>query len=102
MKRFHYILLLLTFGCLSGLSAQTVEGTITDKDGFPLIGATVMIKSTGSGTVTDYDGKYSVSAGAGQALIVSYTGYATQEVEVGAGIGQRRARSAADVQGSFL
>ena len=84
MKRFHYILLLLTFGCLSGLSAQTVEGTITDKDGFPLIGATVMIKSTGSGTVTDYDGKYSVSAGAGQALIVSYTGYATQEVEVGA------------------
>jgi TonB-linked SusC/RagA family outer membrane protein len=64
--------------------AQTVTGTITDVDGEPLIGVNLLIKGTSSGTVTDFDGKYELSVpGETTVLVVSYTGYSTQEVTVG-------------------
>ena len=65
------------------LSAQ-ISGTIQDADsGDPLIGASILVKGTGTGAVTDFDGNFTVSASPGDFLIVSYTGYATQEVQVG-------------------
>ena len=60
-----------------------ITGIITDSDGLGLIGATVLEKGTSNGTITDIDGKYSLDVSDGATLIISYTGYAEQEVEVG-------------------
>ena len=63
----------------------TVSGRVTDaKDGSPLIGATVEEIGTSSGTVTDFDGNYSLSISSGKAKIqVKYVGYAAQDIVVG-------------------
>lgn len=61
-----------------------VSGVITDKStGDPLIGASVLIKGTATGTITDVDGSYSIAAKAGDVLQVSYTGFNNMEVTVG-------------------
>jgi len=63
---------------------RTISGTITDtQDGTPLIGATVLVVGTTTGTVTDLDGKYSISAATGQVLRFSYTGYSSKDITVG-------------------
>ena len=61
---------------------KTVHGTVTDAAG-PVIGATVMEKGTSNGTVTDFDGNFSLSVKPGATLVISYVGYTTQEVVVG-------------------
>lgn len=62
---------------------MTVSGTVTDKsDGTPLIGVTVLEKGTTNGTITDIDGKYSLSVSDGATLIFTYVGFAEQEVVV--------------------
>lgn len=58
-----------------------VRGTVSDADG-GVIGASVVIKGTKIGTVTDIDGNFAISAKKGDILVVSYVGYATQEVKV--------------------
>ena len=63
---------------------KTVSGTVSDSDGLPLPTATVLIKGTTTGTTTDFDGNYSISASEGQVLQFSFVGYATQEMTVGA------------------
>lgn len=76
--------LLLLLGLMSfQAQAQKVVGTITDGDlGDPLIGVSILVKSSGTGTVTDIDGKYEVQAATGDILIFSYTGFQTQEIAV--------------------
>ena len=61
---------------------QVVRGTVKSVEGEPLVGATVVVKDSGKGTVTDTDGKFSlVVPDQGEvALVVSYIGYITQEV----------------------
>ncbi|WP_116105599.1 SusC/RagA family TonB-linked outer membrane protein [Lewinella sp. IMCC34191] len=68
------------------LSAQqrTITGTLTDEGtGDPLIGASILVKGTSRGTVTDIDGTYAIEAGSEDVLLMSYTGYGTKEVPVG-------------------
>ncbi len=60
-----------------------IRGTVADPRGEPLIGGTVMIKGTKTGTATDLDGNYSISAKPGDVLVVSYVGYIPTEVKVG-------------------
>ncbi|MEP3838771.1 MAG: SusC/RagA family TonB-linked outer membrane protein [Algibacter sp.] len=62
---------------------QTISGTVTDGNGMPLPGATVLVKGTASGTSTDFDGKFLIQANQGSTLVFSYVGYATKEVVVG-------------------
>lgn len=62
---------------------KTITGTVTDDTNLPLPGANVIIKGTNSGTQTDFDGNYSISANVGQTLVFSYVGFQTQEVKVG-------------------
>ncbi|WP_255499261.1 TonB-dependent receptor [Dysgonomonas sp. HDW5A] len=84
------ILLLLLVGLFSftSLSAQNsgtiqVSGVVTDsKSGETVIGASVKVKSGSTGTVTDYDGKFQLSASANATLVVSFLGYKTKEVPV--------------------
>lgn len=77
--------LLLTTAALS-LQAQTrnqVSGRVTDPAGEPLVGATVVVVGTTTGTTTDIDGNYAINAPAGGQLRFSYIGYAEQTVEIG-------------------
>lgn len=62
---------------------KTVTGTVTDATGEPLIGASILIKGTGNGTITDIDGKYSLSATPDDVLEFSYVGMQKQEIKVG-------------------
>ena len=63
--------------------AQKIVGTVTDEQGEPLIGATIMVEGTKVGSTTDIDGHYSVNARKGQALVFSFVGMDTQKVKVG-------------------
>ena len=58
-----------------------ITGTVTDKAGEPLVGATVMQKGTKNGVITNFDGEYTIEAPIGSALIVSYVGYESKEVK---------------------
>ncbi len=60
----------------------TVSGTVTDANGEPLIGATIVEKGTSNGTTTDFDGTYSLTVQDDAVLVVSYTGYGRQEMAV--------------------
>ena len=62
---------------------KKVQGTVSDDMG-PVIGATVMVKGAGAsnGTVTDFDGNFSINAKPGQTLVITYIGYKTQEVVI--------------------
>ena len=62
---------------------HTVTGTVTGGDNEPLVGAAVLVKGTAKGTITDIDGKFSLSVPDNATLTVSYVGYTTQEVAVG-------------------
>ncbi len=64
---------------------RTVEGTVIDaSDGSPLIGASVLIKGTTKGTITDLDGKYSIEVQSNDdALLFKYVGYLPKEITVG-------------------
>ena len=62
---------------------KTVTGTIVDETGEPMIGVSVLVKGTTTGTVTDFDGKFSLSAAPNSILVISYIGYQTQEIKVG-------------------
>jgi TonB-linked SusC/RagA family outer membrane protein len=67
------------------LAQRTVTGTVTDQKGEALIGASVLVKGTTSGTITEIDGSYSVRVPEGaNVLIFSYTGFETREVSLGA------------------
>jgi len=63
---------------------RTVSGTVSDNNGLPLPGATVLIQGTTTGTSTDFDGNYSIEANVGDVLKFSYVGYSTQSVVVAA------------------
>ncbi|MDR1644399.1 MAG: TonB-dependent receptor [Tannerellaceae bacterium] len=66
-------------------SNVSIRGTITDDTGQSVIGANVQIVGTGTGTITDIDGKYELSVPSGAVLRISYVGFLTQEVKVAAG-----------------
>ena len=67
------------------LNAQrTISGKISDAQGEPLIGASIVVKGTSSGAVTDLNGQYTVSVPANaKTLVFSFIGYSTKEVSIG-------------------
>ena len=83
--KFNGILtLLLAFVVqLTFAQEKTVSGTVVDESNMPLPGATVLIQGTATGTSTDFDGKYSISANQEDVLTFSYVGYADQNMTVG-------------------
>lgn len=66
-------------------TVKKIEGTVKDASGTPVIGATVMVKGTTTGTITDYDGNFSIDAQEGAVLEFSYIGYQSQQVKALAG-----------------
>ncbi|MGO4912892.1 SusC/RagA family TonB-linked outer membrane protein [Leeuwenhoekiella sp. W20_SRS_FM14] len=63
---------------------KTITGTVTDNSGVLLPGASVQIKGTSKGVTTDFDGVFSLEASAGDVLEVSYVGFKTSQITVGA------------------
>ena len=61
---------------------KQATGQVSDSQG-PLIGATVMEKGTNNGTVTDFNGNFSLNVKPGATLVVSYVGYVSQEIKAG-------------------
>ncbi|WP_224994384.1 TonB-dependent receptor [Cesiribacter sp. SM1] len=78
------LLIMLLFLCGAVYAQQAVKGRVTSKsDGEGIPGATVVVKGTSTGTVTDIDGNYSLQVPSGNAtLVFSFTGYVKQEVAV--------------------
>ncbi|MDO6517000.1 SusC/RagA family TonB-linked outer membrane protein [Zobellia uliginosa] len=72
-------LLIIAFGHAQEIS---VSGTVSDDSGLPLAGANVLVKGTTSGTQTDFDGNYTISAEGGATLVFSYIGFTTKEVAI--------------------
>lgn len=90
MKKSGLILFLLVlfFTNHPGLLAQTpaeIRGTVTDEKGETLIGVSVAVKNSTTGTITDFDGRYSIKAGDKAVLVFSYVGYISKEITVGSG-----------------
>ena len=81
---------IMTLVCLLLASAsafaqtKTVTGTVTDAANEPLIGASVLVQGTSTGTITDMDGKYSISVTPEDVLVFSYVGMTSQTIKVGA------------------
>jgi len=87
MKRKLTMFLALFFMGIGFLTAQTqVRGTVVDDAGEPVIGATIQIKGTMQGTVTDMNGNFTLSAPVNGTLVVSYVGMQTKEVPVTANV----------------
>lgn len=73
------------FLSVTTFSQRTISGTVFDDTGETLIGANILIKGTTTGTITDFDGKFELTVPEdAQKLVVSYVGYATKEVKIGA------------------
>ena len=81
MKKLHLILSLLLFANLV-FSQESISGNITDDEGVPLPGATVLILGTTNGTTSDFDGNFTIQANIGDVLSFSYVGYETYNQEI--------------------
>lgn len=64
-------------------SIKNISGTITDSNGEPIIGANVLEKGSTNGTVTDINGKFSLSVPNKSTLVISYIGYVSKAIVVG-------------------
>ena len=62
---------------------QTISGTVTDETGIPLLGVTVLNENSNEGAITDFDGKFSITANQNTNLIFRYVGYAEQTIAIG-------------------
>lgn len=66
------------------MQGRTIKGQILDEAGEPLIGVSVVVKGTSIGTITDFDGNYSLDVPAGNnVIVISYIGYQTKEITLG-------------------
>jgi TonB-linked SusC/RagA family outer membrane protein len=75
--------LLSAFVPVTAQQGGTVKGTVIDEGGFPVSEATVVVKGSQTGTITDADGKFEITARSSDILVVSFLGYLSQEIGVG-------------------
>ena len=59
-----------------------VQGNIIDENGEPLIGVSVLVQGTGTGTVSDFDGNFILNTSKNSTLVISYVGYKDQQIIV--------------------
>ena len=78
------MIFLLGIGIAHAQQEKTVTGTVTDQNAIPLPGVNILVKGTTTGTQSDFDGNYSITANNGDVLVFSYLGQRTTERTVGA------------------
>src|SRR5690242_19321762 len=81
-KFLRFFILPLLFFSLTGYSQNLVKGTITDQNGQPLQGVSVIVKGQTVGTSTSKSGSFSINASPNSTLVVSSVGFATKEISV--------------------
>ena len=82
MKKIIFILIFLL--PILGFCQKSVTGVVTDTDGLPLPGVSIIIKNSSKGTTTDFDGKFNIAnVTENNILVFSYLGYLTKEEKVG-------------------
>ena len=80
MKTFHVICMALLLGTTSAFASITVKGQVTSaEDGLGMPGASIVVKGTTTGTITDFDGNYEIEVSDGATLVFSFMGYKMQE-----------------------
>ncbi|MCK5464768.1 MAG: SusC/RagA family TonB-linked outer membrane protein, partial [Bacteroidales bacterium] len=77
------ILILLAFSSLLFAQQRTISGTVLDENNESMIGVNIIISGTTTGTITDVDGNYTLTASADDQLVFSYVGYQEQIIPVG-------------------
>lgn len=82
MKTLQRGVILLTILFPLFVQAKVVTGTVLDDQGEPVIGASVVEKQTTNGTITDFDGHYSLDVALGKDIDISYVGYKTQTIRI--------------------
>jgi TonB-linked SusC/RagA family outer membrane protein len=82
MKQLLLALLLVFTWATIALAQQNISGKVIDKNGETLIGATVMVKGSSNLTITDINGAFTMSVPDNGTLVISYTGFAAQEVPI--------------------
>ena len=83
-NRIGFFLILLVLGIASATAQKMVSGRVTDEKQEPLQGVSVAVKGTSQGTITDMDGKYTISApNVNSILLFSYIGFEPRELPVG-------------------
>jgi len=86
LRKLLCMLCILSFG-VSVIAQKRVSGTVIDVNDEPIIGVNVLEKGTSNGTVTGFDGTFSLTVAENATLQVSYIGYITQEISDLAGGG---------------
>ena len=81
-----WTLFLLLAGAGPAFAQSTVGGTVTDEQGNPLVGVTVVVANSTQGTTTDTKGRYSIAVPKDGTLEFSYIGMVSQQIPVGGGI----------------
>ena len=81
MKKSRFMMMLLALMVSLTSWAQGISGTVVDDQGEAVIGASIVEKGNPqNGTITDFDGKFTIKVNEGATIVVSYIGYVTQEV----------------------
>ncbi len=87
MKQKRFLLCFLSLLLSTIMYAQsTITGNVTDETGEAVIGCTVLEKGTSNGTITDFDGNFTLQVQAGKTLVFSYVGYLTVEMPAADGM----------------
>ena len=81
MKKAFLVVLMLSSSII--FAQNNISGSVSDEDGNPVPGATVVVVGTNTGVVTDFDGNYQINASAGDQLTISSLGFASQTITVG-------------------
>ena len=85
MKSLFRLLVVFLLTTQMSFAQKTVTGVVSDPDGLPLPGATVLVQNTTTGVTTDFDGNFSINVSEGQSLEFSFVGYDTSAIAVGSG-----------------
>ena len=83
MMKNIYIVLIALLVSAAGFAQKTITGVVTDETNIPLPGASIIVKNTTRGAITDFDGVYTIEANEGDVLTFSMIGMVTQNIKVG-------------------
>ena len=81
MKKAFLVVLMLSSSLV--FAQNNISGSVSDEDGNPVPGATIVVEGTNTGVVTDFDGNYQINASAGDQLTFSSLGFGSQTITVG-------------------
>ncbi|NDV83779.1 TonB-dependent receptor [Bacteroides sp. 51] len=85
-RKILFALLALLISCSAFAQTMTVQGQIVDSAKEPIIGASILEKGTTNGTISDFDGNFTLSVNRGATLLITYIGYKPMEVKATANL----------------